>query len=48
MICPFCKLDVANPCHNQRDMQERAKTHVERCERALKETSGPHSNIIKA
>jgi hypothetical protein len=48
MICPFCKLDVANPCHNQREVQERANTSLERCVKALKETSGQQSNVIKA
>jgi hypothetical protein len=48
MICPFCKLNVANPCHSQREVQERANTSLERCVRALKETSGQQSNVIKA
>jgi hypothetical protein len=48
MICSYCKLDVVNPCHNQQEMQERANTDIERCVRALKESSGPHSNMIKA
>jgi hypothetical protein len=36
MICQFCKQDVPNPCHNAHQVRERAASHVERCEQALK------------
>jgi hypothetical protein len=36
MICQFCQQDVQDPCHNVQDMRQRAMSHVERCERALK------------
>ena len=40
MICPFCKQDVDDPCHNTVEMQHRAGEHIERCERALKSLKG--------
>ncbi len=40
MICPFCKEDVADPCHNTVEMQQRASTPVLRCNEALKNLKG--------
>jgi hypothetical protein len=36
MICPFCKQEVDEPCHNTVEMQRRARDHIERCDKALK------------
>jgi hypothetical protein len=35
MMCPYRKHDVENPCHNLREVQQRATDHVELCERAF-------------
>lgn len=40
MRCQFCKEDVRNPCHNAQEMQQRAASHIERCEHALKSRHG--------
>jgi len=40
MKCQFCHQDVDNPCHNAQEMQQRAASHVERCERALSNQQG--------
>jgi hypothetical protein len=40
MICPFCKQEVDEPCHNTVEMQRRAKDHVEHCNYALKSLRG--------
>jgi hypothetical protein len=40
MICQFCKQDVPNPCHNTHQIRERAASHVERCEHALRSQPG--------
>ena len=37
MICPFCHQDVKDPCHDVQEMRHRAMSHVDRCEKALKE-----------
>ena len=36
MMCPYCKRDVENPCHDMQEVQQRATQHVERCEDAFK------------
>ncbi|HEV2557878.1 MAG TPA: hypothetical protein VGU45_04560 [Microvirga sp.] len=35
MTCPYCKLDVDQPCQSMQDVQHRAEAHVDRCEKAL-------------
>lgn len=40
MKCPFCHQDVDNPCHDAQQMEQRATSHVERCERALQGLQG--------
>jgi len=35
MMCPYCKHDVENPCTDMQEVQQRAASHVERCERAF-------------
>ncbi len=40
MKCQFCHQDVDNPCHNTQQMQERAASHVDHCEHALKDREG--------
>jgi len=37
MICQFCQQDVNEPCHDIQDMRQRAMSHVDRCEKALKD-----------
>ena len=37
MICQFCHQDVKEPCHDAQEMRQRAMSHVERCETALKD-----------
>jgi hypothetical protein len=37
MICQFCQQDVSEPCHDTQDMRRRAMSHVDRCEKALKD-----------
>ena len=32
MMCSYCKHEVENPYHNQREVQQRATDYVERCE----------------
>jgi hypothetical protein len=41
MVCQFCKQDVEKPCHNAQEMQQRAMSHVEHCEKALRSQHGP-------
>ena len=41
MKCQFCQQDVDNPCHNAEQMHERAVSHVDRCEHALKNQQVP-------
>ncbi len=36
MICQFCQQDVSAPCHNVQELRQRAMSHIERCESALK------------
>jgi len=40
MKCQFCHQDVDDPCHNAQEMQQRAMSHVERCEHALQGQQG--------
>ena len=40
MKCQFCQQEVDNPCHNSEEMQQRAASHVDRCEHALKDQQG--------
>jgi len=40
MKCQFCHQDVDDPCRNSQEMQQRAASHVERCEHALKSQQG--------
>ncbi len=40
MICQFCKQDVDKPCRNAEQMRERAMSHVQHCEKALKDNQG--------
>ena len=40
MKCQFCQQDVSDPCHNTQEMQQRAASHVDRCEHALKDQQG--------
>lgn len=35
MMCSYCKHDVENPCTNIQEVQQRATSHVERCERSF-------------
>jgi hypothetical protein len=37
MICQFCHQDVKDPCHDVQEMRQRAMSHVEHCEKALKQ-----------
>ena len=37
MICQFCQHDVNDPCHDAQKMRDRAMSHVERCEKALRD-----------
>jgi len=37
MICAFCQQDVNDPCHDSQEMRQRAMTHIDRCEQALKD-----------
>ena len=39
----FCQQDVSGPCHNTQEMQQRAASHVDRCEHALKDQQGMNS-----
>jgi hypothetical protein len=43
MKCQFCHQDVENPCHNAQEIERRATSSVERCERALKSLQGMES-----
>ena len=50
MICQFCKQDVPNPCRSPHQMRERAASHVERCEHALRNQhglGGAHASDVK-
>ncbi|HZH52406.1 MAG TPA: hypothetical protein VEZ16_11065 [Microvirga sp.] len=40
MKCQFCQQDLDDPCHNAQEMQQRAASHVERCEKALRSQQG--------
>jgi hypothetical protein len=52
MKCQFCQQDIDNPCHNSEEMQQRAASHVDRCEHALKDqqglTAGAHRSDIQS
>ena len=37
MNCQFCQQDVKDPCHDAQEMRQRAMSHVDRCEKALKD-----------
>ena len=37
MICQFCKQEVDDPCRDVHELRQRAISHVERCEDALRE-----------
>ena len=37
MLCQFCQQDVKDPCHDTQEMRQRAMSHVDHCEKALKE-----------
>ena len=50
MKCQFCKQDVETACHNMQEMQQRASSHVMRCEKALKSIrpdAGAHQRDIQ-
>jgi len=40
MICAFCQQDVNEPCHSIQDMQQRAESHIDRCENAFERQGG--------
>jgi hypothetical protein len=40
MICAFCQQDVTEPCHSIQEMQQRAETHIDRCEDAFERQGG--------
>jgi hypothetical protein len=40
MICPFCRQDVSDPCHDIQEIQQRAARHIDRCEQALARQGG--------
>lgn len=40
MICAYCQQDVNEPCHNVQEMQQRAESHIERCEHAYRSQAG--------
>jgi hypothetical protein len=52
MKCQFCQQEIENPCHNAQEMQQRAASHVERCEHALQDRqgmgSGSHRSDIQS
>jgi hypothetical protein len=35
MMCPYYKHDVENPCIDMQEVQQRAASRIERCERAF-------------
>jgi hypothetical protein len=37
MMCHFCHQDVDQPCQDRRDVEQRAESHIDRCETALKD-----------
>lgn len=37
MICPFCHQGVKDPCHDTQEMRQRAMSHIDRCEDALRD-----------
>ncbi len=37
MICAFCHHDVKDPCHDIQEIRQRAMSHVNRCEEALRD-----------
>jgi hypothetical protein len=43
MKCQFCHQDVENPCHNAQEIERRATSSIERCEKALKSLQGLES-----
>ncbi len=44
MICQFCQQAVQAPCHGAQEMRQQAMSHVERCEKALKNDLGDGIN----
>jgi hypothetical protein len=37
MICAFCHQDVKDPCHDIQEIHQRAMSHIDRCEEALRD-----------
>ncbi len=48
MKCQFCHQEIENPCHNAQEMQQRAASHVERCEHALQDQQGMGSGAHRS
>ena len=48
MQCQFCHQDVDSPCHNSQEIQQRAASHVERCEHALQAQQGSGSGTHRS
>jgi hypothetical protein len=48
MKCQFCQQDVDDPCHNAQEMRQRAASHVDRCEHALKDQQGMGSGARRS
>ena len=36
MTCEFCQQDEKDSCHDVQEMRQRAMSHVDRCEKVLK------------
>ena len=37
MICAFCHQDVKDSCHDIQEIRQRAMSHIDRCEEALRD-----------
>jgi len=52
MKCQFCNQEVENPCQSVQEMQQRALSHIARCENALKAHkgagSGTHARDVRS
>ena len=44
MKCQFCQQDIENHCHTTQEMEQRAESHVERCEHALHDRQDSQQN----
>ena len=48
MVCAFCHQDVKAPCHDTQEISQRAMSHIDRCEEALRDDLSDGSAPVTA